>query len=503
MELKYNGVTLPSNIVIALIETAKDLNVPPSYLIVKLHYEGVWGTSSVARADNNWSGMSTKEFSGVQTRPSGVKVTLGSKRPAHEGGYYYRYATLADFMLDWTYLIRRGGIYKVADSATFADAVKGMFVYGGAKYDYATMDMPDGESRQRYLKYLSDMQARRAAINNYNDKVLDNIDKGVGIEMTKGTAEAFIAEAQKMVGVAHGSAAYNQMVKDYNDNLNWAIMNGGLSPKPRNVKLSTVQASGMYDWCAAFISVMAKRAGAIGTIGYEMAAERLGRHQHESRGTWIGRTRPKAGDLLLIRWDGKSGWADHIGMVERVVGDTIHTVEGNVGSPRAVRRRTYGWNDVRIMGYARPKFRESESTGTSTSVKLTIAEVANEVLADKWGKGAERVNRLTSAGYDAKAVQDEVNRIMAGAVVQKKSNDEIAKEILKGEWGNNPSRSKKLIEKGYDVNAIQKIVNQLLNQAPGTEEVEIVTEVPVDTERLNLKKNEFEIDGRVYQVIAK
>lgn len=42
-----------------------------------------------------------------------------------------------------------------------------------------------------------------------------------------------------------------------------------------------------------------------------------------------------------------------------------------------------------------------------------IAQVAKEVIAGKWGSGPDRVARLTKAGYDAKAVQAEVNRELA------------------------------------------------------------------------------------------
>lgn len=35
-----------------------------------------------------------------------------------------------------------------------------------------------------------------------------------------------------------------------------------------------------------------------------------------------------------------------------------------------------------------------------------------EVINGKWGNGSDRTNRLAAAGYDAKAVQNEVNRIL-------------------------------------------------------------------------------------------
>ena len=48
--------------------------------------------------------------------------------------------------------------------------------------------------------------------------------------------------------------------------------------------------------------------------------------------------------------------------------------------------------------------------------KKSNEEVANEVIAGLWGNGAERVERLTAAGYDANAVQAIVNQKLAPAV---------------------------------------------------------------------------------------
>lgn len=43
-----------------------------------------------------------------------------------------------------------------------------------------------------------------------------------------------------------------------------------------------------------------------------------------------------------------------------------------------------------------------------------ITDIANEVIANKWGTGAERKQRLTDAGYNYEEVQAEVNRILKG-----------------------------------------------------------------------------------------
>jgi len=52
------------------------------------------------------------------------------------------------------------------------------------------------------------------------------------------------------------------------------------------------------------------------------------------------------------------------------------------------------------------------SAPTSPSSSKSIAQVAKEVIAGKWGNGPNRVSRLKAAGYDAKAVQTEVNKLL-------------------------------------------------------------------------------------------
>lgn len=55
------------------------------------------------------------------------------------------------------------------------------------------------------------------------------------------------------------------------------------------------------------------------------------------------------------------------------------------------------------------------SRGNTTSVKpqpKPIDQIADEVIAGKWGNGADRKKRLTDAGYDYNAVQNAVNQKM-------------------------------------------------------------------------------------------
>ncbi|HEM3554786.1 peptidoglycan amidohydrolase family protein [Streptococcus suis] len=133
-DLSFNGAVLKKAVLDKILANCKKHDILPSYALTILHYEGLWGTSAVGKADNNWGGMT---WAGQGNRPSGVTVTQGSARPSNEGGHYMHYASVDDFLTDWFYLLRSGGSYKVSGAKTFSEAVKGMFKVGGAVYDYA------------------------------------------------------------------------------------------------------------------------------------------------------------------------------------------------------------------------------------------------------------------------------------------------------------------------------------------------------------------------------
>ena len=106
-------------------------------------------------------------------------------------------------------------------------------------------------------------------------------------------------------------------------------------------------------------------------------------------------------------------------------------------------------------------------TPAPTPSKKSIDEIAREVIAGKWGNGADRKNRLTKAGYDYDAVQNRVNEMLGKASKpSKKSVDEIAREVIAGKWGNGQDRKNRLTKAGYDYNAVQKRVNEMLGKLP-------------------------------------
>lgn len=163
-DIKYYGHTIKKANVQAIINYAVQYNILPSGIITQLYLESFWGDSTVGKRDNNWAGMS----GGAQTRPSGVKVTTGMARPANEGGTYMHYASVDDFLKDYTYLLTKQGIYNVVGKKNIADYTKGLFRAGGAKYDYAAAG---------YQSYTNLMTNIRNGINKVTGNILDTIDK--------------------------------------------------------------------------------------------------------------------------------------------------------------------------------------------------------------------------------------------------------------------------------------------------------------------------------------
>lgn len=98
---------------------------------------------------------------------------------------------------------------------------------------------------------------------------------------------------------------------------------------------------------------------------------------------------------------------------------------------------------------------------SSAPAKKSNAEIANEVIAGKWGNGTERKERLTGAGYNYSEIQEIVNGKLG--VKPKKSVDEIAREVIHGDWGNGNERKQRLENAGYNYSEIQARVNKLLS----------------------------------------
>ncbi|QHF55416.1 peptidoglycan amidohydrolase family protein [Streptococcus sp. DAT741] len=189
-DLSFNGAILKKSVLDIILRKCKEHDILPSYAITVLHFEGLWGTSSVGKADNNWGGMTMTSDADTIQRPSGVTVTRGLARPSNEGGHYMHYATIEDFLTDWFYLLRAGGSYKVSGAKTFSEAVKGMFRIGDAVYDYAASGFDSyivGASSR-----LKAIESENGSLAKYDQQTVTDVSQSDEIEINAEGIEVII-----------------------------------------------------------------------------------------------------------------------------------------------------------------------------------------------------------------------------------------------------------------------------------------------------------------------
>ena len=165
--------------------------------------------------------------------------------------------------------------------------------------------------------------------------------------VTNGQRDRVLRAAANLVGVRSGSAAHHQLVKDYNS----------INPLPVGYAVKNSD-----DWCDVFVTTVFQREGLSHLIGRECGVER---HIQifKRLGIWNedGASTPKSGDIITFNWDQdyqqNDGFADHIGIVERVENGLIHTIEGNSGVVGTVKRNVYRIGHGNIRGFATPRYK--------------------------------------------------------------------------------------------------------------------------------------------------
>ena len=113
------------------------------------------------------------------------------------------------------------------------------------------------------------------------------------------------------------------------------------------------------EWCACFVSWCANECGYIdaGVIP-KFAGCGVGVQWFKDRGLWQDRSyEPRPGDIIFFDWNdeyGQDGSADHVGIVEKVEGGIVYTVEGNSGDRCQENHYTVGYYE--ILGYGTPAY---------------------------------------------------------------------------------------------------------------------------------------------------
>lgn len=322
--LVYAGHPLSANLVQTILNLCVQRNLLPSGVLAQLYLESWWGASNVAKRDNNWGGIT----GGAQTRPSGVVVTTGSARPANEGGTYMHYASVDDYMKDYTYLLAEqtsGGrkMYGVKGKQNIEEYTKGLFRIGGALYDYAAAG---------YAHYIALMRDIRNGINRTNGNILDKLDdlwrqpnnqitqpnQPVTRTVKADKVIAVINEMQGLKGRRVGSGQCYALAAWYSMKLGGPGLGGGVT-------------------------------GISGLIGAGMAAGKIGTDYAWDRFGWSV-VRPsntnqlKAGAIANIKpynaYQGTSVWG-HVSIIVANNGSTVTVLEQNYAGRQYVVQNSY------------------------------------------------------------------------------------------------------------------------------------------------------------------
>lgn len=128
------------------------------------------------------------------------------------------------------------------------------------------------------------------------------------------------------------------------------------------------------EWCACFISWLAEKLGITDIIPVDMSCNSQ-ISKFKSMGVWHTDRNFQSGDIIYYDWD-NSGDADHVGIVEKVAGNTLTVIEGNNGNfPNdRVRRREIASDSSLIYGYARPKY-PVKGSANSSDVNISLPTV--------------------------------------------------------------------------------------------------------------------------------
>jgi len=235
-----------------------------------------------------------------------------------------------------------------------------------------------------------------------------------------------VSTALAWLGTRENTAKHLEMLAIYN----------AQRPLPRGWKMKVTD-----FWCAAFVSTVSLQCGLRDIMPTECGCPGMVR-LYQELGRWVEDDAyvPSPADVVFYDWQDSAtnyattdniGHPDHVGIVLDCDGKNMTIIEGN--NANAVNKRVLAVNDRFIRGFGIPDYAskadgaepqpeptpepaptpqpEPEKPAEETTVDPFITKTAREVIAGKWGNGQARKDAL--AAWFTKAVQDEVNRLLA------------------------------------------------------------------------------------------
>lgn len=174
-------------------------------------------------------------------------------------------------------------------------------------------------------------------------------------------ASRVVAQAVAWLGLNEADGSHKEIVNLYNSH----------KPLARGYRLKTTDA-----WCAATVSAVAIKLGCTDIIPTEVGCGQM-ITLFQKMGCWEERdfVIPRPGWIIFYDWQDRiagdnTGWSDHVGIVEEVIGNTITVIEGNHNN--RVQRRMIAVNGKYIRGYGVPKYDPEPKKEEECDVKVSV-----------------------------------------------------------------------------------------------------------------------------------
>lgn len=173
---------------------------------------------------------------------------------------------------------------------------------------------------------------------------------------------------EKMIQAASDDVGY--LEKKSNSNLDNKTANAGYN---NYTKFGAWYDGGSLQgqpWCDMSVSYWGDKAGESDTVGcYAYCPSHVNFFKRKNQWFKRGAKTPQRGDIIFFSTDGST--ACHVGLVEKVPGGYVYTIEGNTSGGSGLEpngggvfRKSYALTSTYILGYGRPAYKEDAKTYT-------------------------------------------------------------------------------------------------------------------------------------------
>ena len=173
-----------------------------------------------------------------------------------------------------------------------------------------------------------------------------------------------VEQMKSWLGCSEADGSHKKIIDVYNSH----------TPRARGYKVKYTD-----EWCATTVSAVSIALGYTEIIPTECSCNNMIKLL-QKLGAWDENDArvPLPGDIMFYDWDDKgtgdnSGRVDHVGIVEKVVGNKVTIIEGNYKN--GVNRRTLSVNGKYIRGYGVPKYDVDTNTQPEKASDVKMKQI--------------------------------------------------------------------------------------------------------------------------------